>query len=326
MNAPVKAEQRQGSVAAVAIGRNEGQRLVTCLESLCDTVDRVVYVDSGSSDQSVAVAKKLGAKVVELDMTVPFTAARARNAGFKRVVQLYPETEFIQFLDGDCELDADWIETARSVITDAPDIAVVCGWRQERHPEATLWNAIVDEEWRGGPVGFVAACGGDALTRVTALSDVDGFNDTLIAGEEPEMCLRLRRIGWKIKRIDAPMTLHDADLTRFSQWWQRARRTGHTYAQGVAMYGWDNERYKRTELRRTLIWGALLPLFILAALFVFGAWALLFFLIYPLQILRLSRGRRPLRHAAFLVLGKFPELQGALGFWLLQRKTLIEYK
>ena len=69
-------------VGAVAIGRNEGERLRRCLTSLLQQIARVVYVDSGSRDDSVAVAQSLGVKVVVLDTSAPFSAARARNAGF----------------------------------------------------------------------------------------------------------------------------------------------------------------------------------------------------------------------------------------------------
>src|SRR5215475_7559873 len=76
----------------VAIGRNEGDRLVRCLRSLTKA-SKIIYVDSGSSDNSVREARSLGADVVELDPTTPFTAARARNAGFERLRQLAPDLQ-----------------------------------------------------------------------------------------------------------------------------------------------------------------------------------------------------------------------------------------
>src|SRR5689334_4384058 len=76
------------SIGVVAIGRNEGERLRVCLESALRASPDVVYVDSGSTDGSVAMAKQLGVHVVELDLTIPFTAARARNAGFEKLVQI----------------------------------------------------------------------------------------------------------------------------------------------------------------------------------------------------------------------------------------------
>ena len=119
-------------IAAVAIGRNEGARLTRCLASLARQVSPIVYVDSGSDDESVAAARAAGAEVVELDLSIPFTAARARNAGLARVADLVPEGAFVQVLDGDCELDPGWIDTARAVLEAEPDLAVVCGRRRER--------------------------------------------------------------------------------------------------------------------------------------------------------------------------------------------------
>jgi GT2 family glycosyltransferase len=316
-------------IAAIAIGRNEGDRLVRCLASLSGKVGRIVYVDSGSTDGSVAAAEAAGAEVVRLDMSRPFTAARARNAGLARLAEIDPDGAFVQFLDGDCELRDGWIETARSALLADPGLAVVCGRRRERFPEASVWNRMIDAEW-DTPVGPARACGGDAMMRRKALSDVGGYRDSLIAGEEPEMCFRMRRKGWRIERLDAEMTLHDAALTRFSQWWKRARRAGHAFAEGAALHGGGEEGFRRAETRRAIFWGAALPLAVLAGCLVFGAWALVLLLAWPLQILRLRLRKFPWPHALFLTLGKFPEAQGVLGYWFGRltgrRRDLIEYK
>jgi len=49
-----------GAIDAVVIGRNEGERLVACLASLGGEIRRAVYVDSGSTDGSVAAARAAG--------------------------------------------------------------------------------------------------------------------------------------------------------------------------------------------------------------------------------------------------------------------------
>lgn len=316
-------------MAVVAIGRNEGARLLACLASLAGRAPVVVYVDSGSTDGSVAAARAAGAEVVALDMGQPFTAARARNAGFARVREIAPDVAFVQFLDGDCEVAAGWLDTARAALLAEPDLAVVCGRRREKFPEATVWNRMIDREWASTPPGEALACGGDAMMRVAAFEQAGGFNPGLIAGEEPELCYRMRAKGWRIRRLDAEMTRHDAALTRVGQWWQRARRTGHTYAEGAAMYGRGPERYRVAELRRALLWGAGVPL---AA--GFGAlaspWALLLLLAWPAQMLRLWLRGTPWEDAVFLTLGKLAEVQGILGYWrgrlTGRRRGLIEYK
>ena len=313
------------SIAAVVIGRNEGARLIACLDALQGQVAQIVYVDSGSTDGSVAEAERRGATVVALDMARPFTAARARNAG---VDALEGSPGFVQFLDGDCVLRDGWLATARQFLEDRPDVAVVCGRRRERFPEASVYNALIDAEW-DTPVGEAKACGGDALMRLQALKDVGGYNDTLIAGEEPELCVRLRQAGWKIWRLDAEMTWHDAALSRFGQWWRRSKRAGHAFAEGAHLHGAPPERHWVAETRRALLWGAMLPMGIFLLFLLVGPWALLLLLVYPAQVLRLSR-RHGLRWAFFTTLGKVPEALGALSFHLGRlrgkQNALIEYK
>jgi len=312
------------SIAAVVIGRNEGARLIACLDALRG-VRPLVYVDSGSTDGSVAAAQARGAQVVALDMDQSFTAARARNAG----LALLPEdAELVQFLDGDCVVQEGWLVQAQAFLAARPEVAVVCGRRREIHLEASLYNALIDAEW-DTPVGVALACGGDALMRVEPLRAVGGYREDLIAGEEPEMCLRLRQAGWQIWRIDAEMTAHDAQILRFGQWWQRTKRAGHAYAEGAALHGAGPERHWVQELRRALIWGAAGPLFVAFLVSIIGPAGLLAAAVYPLQIARLSR-RMGWRWAALTVLGKFAEAQGALGYYWRRlrggRKQLIEYK
>ncbi|MEL6418073.1 MAG: glycosyltransferase [Pseudomonadota bacterium] len=315
-------------IGAVVIGRNEGARLEACLASLKGMVDTVIYVDSGSTDRSVATAKAAGAIVLDLDLSRPFTAARARNAGLDRLRDAAPDTRYVQFVDGDCQLRDGWIATASAFLDAHPRHAVACGRRRERHPDATLWNRLIDIEW-AAPVGPTKACGGDALMRIAALSEVGGFDPTLIAGEEPELCVRLRAAGWRIERLDAEMTWHDAEMTRLSQWWQRARRAGHASAEGAALHGKGPERHGVARTQRALLWGIGLPVATLLGLVV-TPWALALLLAYPAQIMRLAVRSGDVLHATFTVLAKFPEAQGVVDFlWarlIGQRRKLIEYK
>lgn len=312
-------------VDAVVIGRNEGARLVACLASLKGQVRQVVYVDSGSTDGSVAMAQAAGAIVVALDLSQPFTAARARNAGWRRLLGDAPD--YVQFVDGDCEVQPDWVATALRGFEDHPRAVVICGRRRERRPESSVYNRLADLEW-DTPVGQAKACGGDALIRFAALQAVGGYRDDLIAGEEPELCLRLRRSGGEVWRIAAEMTLHDAAMTRFSQWWRRSKRAGHAFAEGAFLHGTGDERHWVAETRRAVIWGAVLPAFIVMGGLLYPPfWAAL--LIYPLQIARLS-GRHGWDWAVFSVLGKFAEASGVMEFHLRRiigrRRGLIEYK
>jgi GT2 family glycosyltransferase len=325
----------QPELAVVIIGRNEGERLRTCLLSAKTTQMPVtlVYVDSGSTDQSVALALSLGCDVVQLDLTRPFTAARARNEGFARAIQVNDGLKYVQFVDGDCELVARWLETAVDFLKQNPKVAAACGRRRERYPEHSVFNQLCDMEWNS-PIGQTRSCGGDVMLRAGALQEVDGYRPNLIAGEEPELCVRLRAKGWTVWRLDNDMTMHDAAITRLGQWWNRTRRAGYAFAQGAALHGAPPERHCVKELQRTLVWGVFLPAFIL--LVSLGQPVLLLlFLVYPAQVLRLRmssqvNGSIAWWRALYLVLGKFAEAQGALKFFASKfsnkSATLIEYK
>ena len=322
-------------IGAIVIGRNEGQRLIRCLQSLVDT-NSIVYVDSGSTDSSVNSAKALGIEVVELDTTIPFTAARARNTGVYYLLQKYPDIEFIQFVDGDCEIADGWIEISSQFLRENPDYAVVCGRRRERFPQASIYNQLCDIEW-DTPIGDTLACGGDALIRVSAFMHVNGYRDSMIAGEEPEMCYRLRGAGWKISRIDTEMTKHDAEMTRISQWWKRSKRAGHAYAESLYIHHSDVEKFRKRELVSILLWGLMLPVFILVLSISLSGYWLIFSVVYPLQVLRLYLAYRDglsdknaLLYACSNVLGKFAQLAGVISFVLKKvfgkDSLLIEYK
>ena len=330
--------RRLDDVGVVAIGRNEGERLRRCLESVVGAAARVVYVDSGSTDGSVELARGLGCEVVALDLDVPFTAARARNAGVERLCLLGSEAlRYVQLVDGDCEVVGGFLDAAREALEANAGLGVVCGRRRERHPEQSVYNRLCDIEW-DTPVGEASSCGGDAMMRLVAFHEVAGFDDALIAGEEPELCVRLRRAGWKIERIDHEMTLHDAALDRFSQWYRRAQRAGHAYAEGASMHGGSPERHCVRETQRILFWGGALPAVAIAgALPTFGLSLGLLggYGLSAARVYRHARGRgRPPEDAApyafFTTLGKLPELHGVVDYHLHRargrRRGLIEYK
>lgn len=305
------------NIGAVAIGRNEGERLLRCLNSLSELTGRLVYVDSASTDGSAAAARTLGAEVVMLDMMRPFTAARARAEGFARLESLAPGLEYVMFVDGDCEVERGWLEAATGFLDDHPDFAVACGRRRERSPDASRYNALADREWNT-PAGEAAACGGDAAMRCAALREVGGFDPAMIAGEEPELCRRLRAASWRIMRLDVPMTIHDAAMTRLGQWWRRAIRSGFGYAQAwhrTRGRGSEAPLYRR-ELARALTWAGLIPLGAVALALLFHP-ALL--LLWPLaavaQYLRMTR-RDGQAAAALAIVGKYAELAGALRYFL----------
>ncbi|MEX0885100.1 MAG: glycosyltransferase family 2 protein [Phycisphaeraceae bacterium] len=333
-----RAASRPVTLGAVVIGRNEGERLHRCLQSIQRAGDiPLVYVDSGSTDGSIELAHSLGVDVVHLDLATPFTAARARNAGLARLGETHPDLNFVQFVDGDCEMHPDWFDSAARTLAADRDLAIVCGRLRERNRDATIYNRLCDMEW-AEPAGEVPWCGGIFLARIAPIVVAVGFREDVIAGEEPELCIRLRHAGWRIRRIDAEMASHDADVSRFHQWWRRSVRAGYSYAQGAHIHGSAPQRYWVRETRSNWLWGLLVPVLSLATAWPSMGASLLLLAAYPLLAARVYRHQRRRGHnardarlyATFCVLGKVPAALGQAHFLadrlLRRRARIIEYK
>lgn len=318
-------------LGVVIIGRNEGRRLEQCLASVRAGELPCVYVDSGSTDGSPAAAGMAGAIVVTLDLSRPFTAARARNCGLATLKASHSDLALVQFIDGDCQLVPGWLETAAEFLLQHNNLAIVCGRRRERYPDNSIYNRVCDIEWNT-PVGEARLCGGDFLGRVSAFDEVGGFRDRLIAGEEPDLCLRLARRGWGVWRLDHDMTRHDAAILSFRQWWRRAVRAGHAFAEVTSLHR-DIDFSWHRSVRSALAWTGLLAALLIGALF--DPRALLGIVLYPIQVVRIAmrqqhNGKPDYGFAALIVVGKFAETWGIFRFLAGRagRKpaALIEYK
>ena len=326
-------------LGVVIIGRNEGERLVRCIRSVIGAAGAVVYVDSGSTDRSVESARELGVRNgparyhpslhgrprAERRVTPPDRAAPGRRVRAVRGRGLRSGL-----------VGPSWREQLAEFESHS-DAAVVCGRRRERYPERSVYNHLCDMEWNT-PVGEAAACGGDALMRTVPLQQVGGYRDSLIAGEEPELCARLRGAGWKVFRVDAEMTTHDAAMTRFGQWWRRTVRAGYAYAEVSRLRRAEPDRHWSRQFRSNWVWGLLVPLAALAAAPFFPAALLVALAAYIVLGFRVYRHRRrrgdPPAHArlytAFTVLSKFSMVLGQARYYRNRlfgtRQALIEYK
>jgi glycosyltransferase involved in cell wall biosynthesis len=331
-------------VGIVVIGRNEGNRLIRCLGSLPKSV-QAVYVDSGSTDGSLEKARELGFEAFALSPDKPYSAARARNAGAAFFRTNTVKLDYLQMLDGDCELDTAWITKAVSALSLEPTLAVVFGRRKERSPDASVYNAICDDEWNV-PIGLVDTCGGDALFCVSAFEEVGGYNERLIAGEEPDLCLRLKGINRTVRRIDADMTVHDAAISTFKQWSLRARRSGFAYAEHVFVHGHQSLASWKRSLLSIIVWAVIVPVLCVTML-VSGLYnalpiavgvAFILASLYPLQWVRIASRKRHQGasksfsrvYASLMLTGKFPQFGGVVRATLRHitksRRNLIEYK
>ncbi|MHA6347580.1 glycosyltransferase family 2 protein [Roseivivax sp. CAU 1761] len=321
------------AVDLVLIGRNEGSRLAAALDAAQGQARRIVYVDSGSTDDSLALAERAGVEIVRLAPEAPFTAARARNAGFAALDAAGGAAPLVQFIDGDCRIVAGWTARAAAHLATRPDTALVTGWRAETHPEASLYNRLCDWEWHR-PAGEIATCGGDMMVRSAAFRALGGFDPQVIAAEDDEFCTRLRKAGWRLDRLPVAMTRHDAAMLRFGQWWRRAERTGH----GFAQVGRLHPDHFVAERRRALVYAGAVPAAALALAVAAPALAPLPLAAWPLNWARTARklrrdGMAPgeaRAQAALLTLSKLPNLLGMARFHLRRLRRapmrLIEYK
>jgi GT2 family glycosyltransferase len=307
--------------AAVVIGRNEGPRLARCLRSIGAGCSPVVYVDSASTDGSVEAARACGAEVVALDLSIPFTFGRARNAGAARVLELAPDAPYIQFVDADSEVAASWLADATAVLARDPNVAAVHGRVRERRVRNSVYDHLYALEFdprMEAPDVF----GGMAMVRAAALVQVGRYPETMATFEDHELSFRLRRAGWQIRRLDGDMVIHDARMTRWREWWARERRVGHGRAQLVAMHRDDDVREWRRAYASIWFWALGLPLLIGGATWLWGWAALALTLAYPAQLYRVCRRmhRRGFSaadaalYAAARLVAKFPQLHGALSF------------
>ena len=330
------------SISVVVIGRNEGQRLARCFESIrsmpgfAANATELIYVDSNSKDGSPELAARYGARVIVLNAKRT-TAALGRNAGWRAA-----NGEFILFLDGDTILHPDFVNAALVPMLQDSSIVAVWGHRREIHPEASIYNRILDLDWVYAP-GIAEFCGGDVLIRRSALEEVGGYDAELIAGEEPEMCRRMRSRGYRILHIDHPMTGHDLQITRFSQYWKHAARAGHAFAEISARFRASDDKFWDAERKRNLLrggfWMGSFAVALIASVLVFS---FIPFLIWLALLLILSlrsawKSRWKSQHLpALLLYGIHSHLQqipicvGQITYSLDQRRgnrrTLIEYK
>ena len=260
-------------IVAVAIGRNEGERLARCITSIRAAnqtteieISAIFYVDSNSSDGSPERARQAGAQVILLQ-DGQMTAARGRNTGWRAAQSLNPD--YILFLDGDTILHPDFPVRAWEYLNQNPQIAAVFGQRRETGENQSLYTRVLNLDWICLP-GAHTFFGGDVLIRFRALQQTGGFDDTLIAGEEPDLCRRLRELGWQIEHLSIPMTGHDLAIYRFSQYWRRLLRAGYAFAQVSARFRSTGDPFWSAESRRNrlrgIFWATSLLLVLLAAL------------------------------------------------------------
>ncbi len=329
----------EDSVGIVVIGRNEGDRLRTSLASVNQFGYPVAYVDSGSTDDSVNVAKNYATLVHELDRSSPFSAARARNEGFDVITSTYPGLKYVQFVDGDCVVAPGWFEAGVNALSVDGGPSLVLGHRKELKPDFTIYNRLAAIEWNS-PVGELTNFGcliGSFLVKVPVFKAMNGFKTNVIAGEDSELGVRMCLAGHKMHKIDYHMETHDANILKFSQWWNRAVRAGHAVGQRAHINGDTAVQDCVKERKSTIVWGIVMPIVAIIMLFIFPLVSLAILGLYGVMFVKVYRYAKQqgmthddaLIYTSSIVVGKVANGIGFLKFQMNAMKkqyVLIEYK
>jgi glycosyltransferase involved in cell wall biosynthesis len=310
----------------VVIGRNEGIRLAECFKSIKNNDCRIIYVDSASTDNSLEIAKQFKIETISLDPYSPLNAARGRNAGAQRLLELDPSIPLIQFIDGDTALDKNWLQTAQTTLQKKTEIAVLVGDLTEKNPSSSIYKQLSALEWEQ-VYGEVKSVGGNCMIRTQVFLDVGGFNSEIAAAEDSELCYRIRQKGWKIFHMNVPMGIHDTQIFNFRHFCKRCVRTGYAYQQVSMLYKNNEEKIFLRENLSNWIYGGVIPVLAIGLMPLSHGLSLLLFLIYPFLFgrifFRMKKCWNPLLaflYAFMCVITKFPGFYGACKY-LLKRKN-----
>ncbi len=326
-------------IGCVVIGRNEAARLPATLASVTAAGLPMIYVDSGSTDDSVAIAQTVGAPVVNLDPARPFTAARARNEGLDALTVAHPDAAYVMFLDGDCCLDPKFPDRAVTALRADPDCAVIVGHLHEEQTAPSIYTRLSAIEWSSttGEIRDFGNFGGIMLARISDIRSIGGFNAAMIAGEDSELGVRLSLAGKRVVKIDADMATHRADIVRFGQWWRRSVRAGHALAHRYTLHGASRLQDCKRAYWSTITWGGVMPVAAFALAPVTQGLSLLLCAAYGALMIRMTGHFRRQgaglatagTAALFGIMAKFANFIGLVRFHIHRARgltKLVEYK
>lgn len=252
----------------VVIGFNESATLPACFRSIQEAeleglAVEIIYVDGGSTDTSIEIARSWKVDAC-LGGEKRRRAAENRNLGLR-----HARGEFVQFLDGDMQLEPGWIQAGLALLRQRPGTAVVWGYIREANPGPYYRAMQLDWEFVEGPTRY---CGGAALFRRGPLASLGGFPEDVAYGEEPYLCWRIRNeLDKEVYHLHEPMVQHDLAYGGLRDYARRTVRCGETYAEIAARCLHTKERLWLREVVTSLGWASILVIAILAAIAGAGA-------------------------------------------------------
>lgn len=192
-------------ISVIVIGRNEGARLDACLSSAQRALRmlsyELIYVDSRSTDDSVAIARARGARcfVLEEEDT---TAGLGRYAGTRAA-----HGEYLLFLDGDMQLQPGFVEQAMMRMA-AGGCDGVCGIREDRYMKGGTVVSVRENYFGCTQERTAPEFGGAIFLSAEALNRCGGWSTDTVACEEAELHARLLAAGCTIIELPVPMIIH----------------------------------------------------------------------------------------------------------------------
>ena len=297
----------------------------------------VVFVSVGAGDEALSKAKQAGAIVVEGDPRSLTPGGRARNAGYRQLKKIAPHIRYVQFIESDNALDPDWISNAERFMERRTEVTIVEGIFQTA-PSQQAELATINEARQKSISGEVALNSSENLfVRADKFEAVGGFRGDLLMRETDDLCVRLRRRGGRIWRIDYAMLVTGAAKPSQSSWWKSGVRRGFGNAYIASLHGGPPERVGVRETARAVFWGFTFPCLIIFSAIAGGVGASMlapstpFYVVsglvlgfgasaYVLKIFAsaILRGAAKLsswRRAFAIVFGKIPEFSGVWRFW-----------
>ena len=193
--------------SVVVIARNEEAVIGACLESVVQAfVGRsyeLIFVDSASTDRTIQIAQRYPARIVRLKETDPLRPSVGRHVGLHLA-----RAEWVLFLDGDSILNATWIDPAAEALESDPLLAAVAGDMEHTLEAGQDQTSVQQHRYPDSDYNEARHLTGSALYRREALLRVGGYNPFLYAYEEAELGARLRKGGYRLRRLRLPMTRH----------------------------------------------------------------------------------------------------------------------
>jgi len=239
---------------------NEEALISNCLEAALVEVQKVggevILVDSLSTDRTIEIAKRYPVRIIQF--------IRKEDCGCASAVQLgyqYAHGEYLYVLDGDMELQPDFLSLALDYLESNPDVAGVAGKLLDTHIKTADDKRRASKATAQQQIMEVPDLGGGGLYRRKAIESVGYLaHRWLPAREEAELGARLRAAGWRLIRLPEIAVLHTGHSESNFQMLCRLWRNRRMHAYGMCL---------RTAFRKPWWW-----LSVRRAWFVFAAPAL----------------------------------------------------